>query len=196
MSLTLTIAALRAHHACDLAARIADLRRVLPDAPEDIEVPLATWWALPSTSVADRVWSLRAVSDAERGQRIAVTVASRAARRVLPLAREPSRGVCLAAIEAAEAWAAHPTPDRQHVAAACARHAAERLVAGANRAANGYADITLVLAVRAGLAAINTPDAACALGFAAYATVQAADYIAAHDERARQCADLDALIKE
>ena len=53
LTLTLTIAALRRCHACDLDERIADLRRVLPDVRDDEPVPLATWWALPFAGMLD-----------------------------------------------------------------------------------------------------------------------------------------------
>ena len=53
MTLTLTIASLRKARACELDARIVDLRRVVPDVAEDTEVPLRTWWDLPTTSHAD-----------------------------------------------------------------------------------------------------------------------------------------------
>ena len=112
MNLTLTIASLRRHRACDLDERIADLRRVLPDVRDDEPVPLATWWALPSSSVEDRWWSLRAAEPALDARRLGVRAACRAARRVLPLVRERDRPVCLAAIEAAEAWAEEPTDQR------------------------------------------------------------------------------------
>lgn len=128
LTLTLSIASLREHVACELDRRIADLRRVLPDVTEDTPVPLRVWWGLPSTSVEDRWWSLRAVEPAPEARRLGVRAACLAARRALPLTREQDRPVCLAAIEAAEAWAADPTEERARAAAyaAYAATAAER----------------------------------------------------------------------
>ena len=78
-TLTLTIADLRRHDACYLDKRIADLRRVLPDVRVVEPVSLATWWALPSTSVPDRWWSLRAAKPALDAQRLGVRAARNAA---------------------------------------------------------------------------------------------------------------------
>lgn len=124
MPLTISIADLRRHKACDFNERIADLRRILPDVRDDDPVPLRTWWRLPTTTVPDRFWSLRAVSDAMVGRVLSVRVACLAARRVLRLTRERDRAVCLAAIEAAEAWATGPTVERAVAAGAAARRAA------------------------------------------------------------------------
>ena len=198
MSLTITIASLRAHNACDLDARIADIRRVLPDVAEDTPVPLATWWALPSTSIPDRIWSLRAVSDPARGRVIAVTVASRAARRVLHLVREQDRAISVAAIDAAESWRAEPIP-QQHRAA----YAAFLDAARADTACAAFLDAAAARA--AAYAACAAADTAYAADYAAraaaYAACAAADYAADYAaayaaERACQCDELDELTKE
>lgn len=106
MPLTLTIADLREYDACSLDERIADLRRVLPDVGEDTPVPLATWWALPTTSLADRWWSLRAAEPAPEARRVGVRASCRAARRVLHLTHPRDREVCAESIAAAEGWTA------------------------------------------------------------------------------------------
>ena len=62
-ALTLTIAALRAHDACDLKRRIADITRSLGRQPGDDEaIDIRTWWSPDSTTIADRWWSLRAAN--------------------------------------------------------------------------------------------------------------------------------------
>ncbi len=190
MTLTLTIAALRRNHACYLDKRIADLRRVLPDVTDDQPVPLATWWALPSTCVEDRWWSLRATEPALDAQRLGVRAACRAARRVLPLVREQDRAVCLGAIEAAEAWAEGPTDQR----AAYARGGARGTRAAARAAATpaAYASYAAANAAYAAAAAAAYADAHASY---AAADARAADVAATRfEEREAQRADLDELL--
>jgi hypothetical protein len=200
--LTLTIASLRRHDACDLDDRIADLHRVLPDAADDDPIPLRIWWDLPSTSIPDCWWSLRAAEPQLESRRLAVRAVCLAARRVLPLTREQDRSVCVEAIEAAEAWADEPTAERARACqiaanaanAAYAAYAANAAYAAAARAAAAdaayaayAADATAAYAAAYSAAATAAADAA----YAAYATA-AADAA----ERATQRADLDRLLEE
>jgi hypothetical protein len=193
--ITLTIADLRRHDACYLDKRIADLRRVLPDVADDEPVPLATWWALPSTSTQDRWWSLRAAKPALDARRLGVRAACRAARRVLPLVREQDRAVCLAAIEAGETWAAEPTDQR--AANAYAADAAAAIAAASDAA---YAACAAYAAARAARAAAYADADAYADAYAdaayaaAYAAANAANAAAA--ERQAQRADLDDLVRQ
>ena len=159
MTLTLAIAALREHEACDLDERIADLRRVLPDVEEGTPVPLRVWWDLATTSIPDRWWSLRAVEPEIDGRRLGVRAASAAARRVLHLVREQDRQVCLDAIEAAEAWAADPTEERAQAARAAA-DAYAATYAAAPAAACAARAVAQAAAARAARAAALAADAA------------------------------------
>ena len=183
MTLTLSIASLREHEACDIYGRIADLRRVLPDVTDDTPVPLRTWWDLPTTSISDRWWSLRAVDPEIEGQRLGVRAAALAARRVLPLVREQDREVCLDAIEAAEAWAAEPTEDRAAAARASAYAA--------------YAADAAYAAAYAYAASADAYDAAaCAYAAAhVYDAAHAAHAAHAAAEREAQRLDLDRLLE-
>jgi len=137
--LTLTIASLREHNACDLDDRIADLRRVLPDAADDDPIPLRIWWDLPSTSILDRWWSLRAVEPQLESRRLAVRAVCLAARRALPLTRNQHRSVCVAATEAAEAWAEEPTAERARACRIATAAAEGAAYADAAYAAAAYA---------------------------------------------------------
>jgi hypothetical protein len=185
--ITLTIADLRKRDACDLDKRIADLRRVLPDVRDDEPVSLATWWALPSTSVPDRWWSLRAAKPALDARRLGVRAACRAARRVLPLVREQDRAVCLTAIEAAEAWAEEPTDER----ATYARGGADAARAAASAAATPAAYASYAAANAAYAAAYADAYAAAAAAAAAANAAANADA-----EREAQRADLDELVRQ
>ena len=180
MTLTLTIASLRGHEACGLDERIADLRCALPDVEEDTPVPLRVWWDLPSTSISDRWWSLRAVEPQFEGQRLGVRAAALAARRVLHLERERDRPVCLAAIEAAEAWAEDPTPEQAEMARAAAA------------AAPAYTAAAAAAYAAAAAAAANTDADAYAAASYAYAANAAAAVRAA--DREAQRLDLDRLL--
>lgn len=211
MSLTLSIASLRQHNACDLDERVADLRRVLPDVGEDDPVPLRTWWDLPTTGRHDRVWSLRAVSDPMAGRVLGVRFACLAVRRVLYLTHEGARPACLAAIEAAELWALGPSV-RAAVRARRAGDAASVAYGHASRAVNGARtvdaiDFTIVYrAARATYAAYAVARAAGAhVSDAVYASgavcAVAANIIYASsdaydDEHEAQRADLDRLLSE
>lgn len=196
MPLTLSIARLRRNRppVCGLNERIANLRRVLPDVAEGDPVPLRTWWDLPTTSVEDRVWSLHyAVSPPLMGRVLAVRFLCLAARRVLHLTREQDRAVSLAAIQAAEAWAADPSEERADVAAAARNDVAAAAVSAAYGCA--AADIDFVRAIAAMEAAI---DAARVAAYGDPVTARSAhravcDYNA---EREAQRADLDRLLAE
>lgn len=114
MTLTLSITSLRRHNACGLEEdkrRLDELRVAFPGVEEDTPVPLSTWWGLRSTSLNDRWWSLRAVEPLLEGRILGVRAACLAVRRALPVAEEAERPVCLAAVEAAEAWASEPTEE-------------------------------------------------------------------------------------
>jgi hypothetical protein len=198
MQLTLTIADLRAHDACDLYERIVDLTRELPSVQEDTPVPLSVWWALPSTSIADRFWSLRCVQPRVVAKQLGVSVACLAARRVQHLVDMAHRAVCLAAIEAAEAWAEAPTEENQ----AAAYAAADADYAGAY-AAYAAADAAYSAADAAGVAYVAAAGDAYVAGVAyvadsaacaAYSAADAAAADAADAERELQRADLDRLL--
>ena len=100
MGLSITIAELRKHHACDLDARIAALSahlgRVVAD---DEHVPLTTWVEVtPSTN--DLIWALRCCWD-RGGRAVGVEVACRAADRAMIYARPQDVPVLRAAVDAA-----------------------------------------------------------------------------------------------
>lgn len=103
--LTLSIADLRAHGACYLAARTADLRAVLPDVADDDPVDVRVWWGLPSTTAADAIWSLRAAQPPERAAAVAVLVARGAAARCAAYAAHAC-AACAAAAQRADLLAA------------------------------------------------------------------------------------------
>ena len=82
MSVTLSIGALRRHRACNLDVRIHDFAATYGRVPTDDEpIPLQMWWALQSTSVADRWWSLRGAPATTGAKMIGVRAACLAARR-------------------------------------------------------------------------------------------------------------------
>jgi len=132
--LTLSIDDLRDFEACDLAARIADLRAVLPDATDADPIDVRVWWSLPSTSTADAIWSLRAAQPPERAAAVAVLVAQCAATRAEGYARADARAArdardadaAAAAYAAARAAAATDAAARAAYAAANAAARAER----------------------------------------------------------------------
>lgn len=192
--LTLSIAALRAADACDLEVRIADLRAVRPDVTEEEGVPLVVWWALPTTSVADRWWSLRVASPAPEARRLAVRGAAMAARRVLHLAYPEHRAACEAAIVAAEEWAAASTEAREVAAAGAAR--AVGVAWGAWAAAGAARAAEAAGAAEAAEAAAWAAGAARAAENAARAAEIAADDAAWADELDSQREDLDRLLRE
>ena len=103
LTLTLTINDLRRVGACSLDNRIKDLCETLGrEVPSDEAVGLGVWWNLPSTSVADMVWSLRMLG--QSGGRIGVELACIASRRVLPIISDNTvREDCAAAISEVEA---------------------------------------------------------------------------------------------
>lgn len=78
-----SIADLRRARAWNIDKRSADLATILGRAPtEDEQIPVSTWWALPSTTAVDAAWTLRL--DAECGTEAATRVAVFAARLALP----------------------------------------------------------------------------------------------------------------
>ena len=136
--LTLSIADLRAASACGLDKRITDLRAVLPDVGNDDPVDARVWWALPSTSTADAIWSLRAARPPESAAAVAVLVARCAAVRADGYGSRKSRAaldrVGSAAVSFAGAgWAA------AEAAAAAAAAAYADAYADAERAAQANA---------------------------------------------------------
>ncbi len=83
---TVSIATLRAHRACHLDGRIADLEAHLErTVPPDEEVPFAVW-AEVTPHTRDLIWALRAV---DGGREIAVEVAVRSAERAADMAKLP-----------------------------------------------------------------------------------------------------------
>ena len=178
MGLSITIAELRKHHACDLNARAAALSahlgRVVAD---DEHVPLTTWAEVtPSTS--DLMWALRCCWY-RGGRAVGVEVACRAAGRAMQHARHEDVPVLRAAVDAARGCIAGTvTLDevmRAHAAAAAAAYAAY----AADAAYAAYAAYVAAYAAYAAYAA----DAAAAAAYAAYAAA-----------RASQRADLLALV--
>jgi hypothetical protein len=135
IDLALTIADLRAASACGLDERITDLRAVLPDVGNDDPVDVRIWWALPSTSPADAIWSLRAAHPPERAAAVAVLVARCAAARAGDYAN--AAAVAYAAYAANAAQAAEVAADAER--AAYAANAAAYAADAANAAAVAYA---------------------------------------------------------
>jgi hypothetical protein len=204
--LTLSISDLRKPKACDLEERIEDLTQTLGRKPEeDEELDLKIWWSLKTTSVDNRFWSLRAVKPELPAQQLAVLASCRAARRVLPLVPAEDQAVCLAAIEAAEAWVAEPTKARAK-AARLAGNAAWAVYAAARSAAYtaAYAAYASRSAARSAAytAAANAANAAnAAADAAARAAADAADAAAwagaiSRAERQKQREDLDELLEK
>ena len=100
MTLSITIADLRAARACDLDDRIAALSAHLGRTPEDDEpVPIAVW-AEVTPDVADLLWSLRCCWQ-RGGRAVGVEVACRAADRAMVHARPKNMPVLRAAVDAA-----------------------------------------------------------------------------------------------
>lgn len=116
---TLSIAEMRAAQACDLDARIADIRNTLGrDVAEDEAIPLKTWWDLKTTAVRDMAQMLKFLG--EPGRRIGVRAACLAARRASPFVREHVRPAYHSAIEAAEGWLRGETTQEDcHEVASC-----------------------------------------------------------------------------
>jgi hypothetical protein len=114
------------------------------------------------------------LTDLER-RRVHVRLAAFLAREVLHLAREKDHAVCIAAIEAAEAWADQPS-----AAAAAAAYAAE--VAAADAAYAYAADAAYAYAADAAHAVNAAANAAAAAAYAdaAYAYAAAAHAAAAY----------------
>jgi hypothetical protein len=151
--LTLSIADLRAASACGLDKRITDLRVVLPDVADSDAVDVRIWWALPSTSPADAIWSLRAARPPESAAAVAVLVARCAAARAGDYANAAGRAAN-AAVYAANAAAAaanaavYAAGDVAAAAANAAYRAANAAAAAAN-AAGRAANAATVAAERA-----------------------------------------------
>lgn len=169
----------------DLRLRVPDLHRHLARAvPDDEPVAVSTWWELPTTSTHDRWWSLRLF---DGGHLIGVRASCLAARRVLPDSPR-DRLLCLAAIEAAEAWAESPTEGRRLGVAAAQSNLYFAIFAGEH----GFWSCTAA------------DDAARAVAFDGWAdaVLRAADaasrvdYVGRVDEREAQSADLGRLLAD
>ena len=129
MTLSITIADLRAARACDLDDRIAALSAHLGRTPEDDEpVPIAVW-AEVTPDVADLLWSLRCCWQ-RGGRAVGVEVACRAADRAMVHARPKNMPVLRAAVDAARGCFAGT------VTVEACRDAAERAAYAAANAAN------------------------------------------------------------
>ena len=139
--LTLSIDALRAARACDLDARIADLRTVLPDVADGDAVDVRVWWSLPSTSTADAIWSLRAAQPPERAATVGVLVARCAAHRAGSYAAAAARLAAAATDAAARAaYAAANAAANASDAAAWAAAATDAAARAAYAAASDASD--------------------------------------------------------
>ena len=195
--LTLTISALYVQRACGIHPevkgpdRIADLVAHLGRRPADDEpIPLATWWALPTTSVEDRWWSLRAVAPTSLARILGVRAACLAARRALPAyeARfphwRPTRAsAVIEAIKAAEAWVADPTTERVEACRVASDKVVDTAAYGIAYVAAAAADV--VYAIYAAADAAETIGSRTVAGTVAY-----------NAEMRAQCADLDLLLSE
>jgi hypothetical protein len=195
MTLSITIAELRAHRACDLADRIAAMSAHLGRTPEDTEaVPLAVW-AEVTGSTEDLLWALRCCWD--RGSRaVGVEVACRAADRAMIHARPDDVPVLRAAVDAARGCIAETVTEE-----AC-RYASSAVASAVATVADAYAVYAAYAAYSAACAAYTVYAAACAADAAACAAraaraARAADAADAADaaERAAQRADLFSLLE-
>lgn len=166
---TITIRALRDADDGFLPRRLTELAEAFGCTPTDDEpIPLAVWWALPSTtaSAIDRVGLLRCV-EPSTGARPLICLFARACA-------ERARGYADAAASSPRAEAAIPTTD----AASYARDATD-------------AAIHATYAIDTTEAATYAADAAT---YAAFAAFDCNDPDAAYDsERAAQRADLERL---
>jgi len=100
------------HGACLLPLRISDITSHLGRKPDDGEqISAKVWWALPSTSFLDRIWSLRL--DSVNGNQAAGQLCLFAARQVLPIFEAvcPENKHAHVALEALTAFLADPTKD-------------------------------------------------------------------------------------
>lgn len=135
MTLTVSIAEMREDIAYE-REQIVELRRVLPDVGERDRVPIAVWWALPSTRVHDRWWILGMVVDGQvEALQIAVRAAALAVRRRLPPRDDASRE----AFEAVDVWLADPTNEDLIESAHFAAYRARAVDEPARRAAGDVA---------------------------------------------------------
>lgn len=163
--ITLTIAALRASGA-DYPDLLADeLATKLGRRPSEAKpVPLLAWLGLSSMSDRAAIWVLRAAEPRPAAHHAAVTVAVKAARRVLHMLSGSEHAIALAAIEAAEAWLASPTP-AQAARAGVAATAADVASDAANKARH-------TACFQTHKRATVTDEALGAASFAAWATIE------------------------
>ena len=169
----LPLSALRTHRACDLGKRIADFG-AFHGAPD--ETSTLRQWAEVTPAVVDLLWATRCLLP-EAGRQLAVGVALRAARRVLPIfeAKYPNDPRPRVALGLVRAWLADPTnvSDGELRAAAYAAYAAADAATYAADAAYAAARAA------AAAAAYAAADAAYAADDAADAAADAAAYAAA-----------------
>ena len=178
MTLSITIAELRAAHACDLDDRIAALSAHLGRTPDDDEpVPLAKW-AEVTPRVDDLFWAVRRCWW-RGGREIGVEVACRAAERAMTHVRPQDVPVLRAAVDAARGCVAGMVTVEACRDAAHAANAA----AYAAYAADAYTDTAATAAAHA------------AYGAAADADPDADPDAACTAERAAQRADLISLLE-
>lgn len=199
MTLSITIAELRAAHACDLDDRIAALSAHLGRTPDDDEpVPLAKW-AEVTPRVDDLFWAVRRCWW-RGGREIGVEVACRAAERAMTHVRPEDVPVLRAAVDAARGCVAGMvTVEACRDAAHAANAAAYAAYAADAYTATAYA-ATAAAATAAYAADAYTDTAATAAAHAAYGAAADADPDADPDaactaERAAQRADLISLLE-
>lgn len=103
---------LHVREACLLDQRLSDLTVHLKRTPNNHEqISAKVWWALPSTTFSDRIWTLRL--DDENGSQVAVRMALFICHQVLPIleAEYPESKHPRATVEAIETWLANPTKE-------------------------------------------------------------------------------------
>ena len=177
-SVLLPLSALRTHRACDLDKRIADFTTHHGFAPD--ETSTLRQWAEVTPAVADLLWATRCLLP-EAGRQLAVGVALRAARRLLPTfeAKYPNDPRPRVALELAEKWLTEPTNVSDGELRAAAddaddADAAYAVYAAAAAAGDAYAAAAAARAAAADAArAADAADAADAAA-AAYVTYAAA----------------------
>lgn len=204
MTLSITIAELRAAHACDLDDRIAALSAHLGRTPDDDEpVPLAKW-AEVTPRVDDLFWAMRRCWW-RGGREIGVEVACRAAERAMTHVRPQDVPVLRAAVDAARGCVAgmvtvEACRDAAHAANAAAYAAYAAYAYTATAYAATAAAATAAYAADAYTGDAYTDTAATAAAHAAYGAAADADPDADPDaactaERAAQRADLISLLE-
>jgi len=193
-ALTITIAALRYHRACNLPERIVALEAHLNrDVAEDEPVSLMTW-AKVTPDTADLIWALRVHPNSES---IAVEIALRAAERALPRT-DLTKSTCEIAIAVA----------RNFLAGTASEASLSDAISAATAAAINAADVAPDAAIANATYAIAyaAKAVACAARYAIAYEACVSAYAAAYEaafaesdaavERAAQRADLLALLME